>query len=249
MAQHNPLDVVICGDNKQYYSYNEELYHKTFPYEWAEMDIQTGKGPQNCKYCQKYGFWNGVFVAYCQQCANWYAEQGLTRGNGLCGYICAGISLTDIDDPMAECNTYLKETTLDDIGDKDFVDSLAVYKAKIKYDGESDPFYYRFSKIISGSDTLRSIAEKTQILDEVFELEEESHKSENIRKQWLELKAVLEYNIEYIICDLEFVTSHLNLLQKEIKEKMDSIPEIKEEEKEEKEITCEYYIDRTPSQI
>jgi hypothetical protein len=54
-----------------YYSYDEELYAKCFPEEWAQNHY-PGTGPKECKDCIKNGFWNGVFVGYCVMCANIY---------------------------------------------------------------------------------------------------------------------------------------------------------------------------------
>lgn len=57
--------------HKTFYSYDDELYAKCFPIEWARNHC-PGTGPKDCKDCVKNGCWNGVFVGYCVKCANVY---------------------------------------------------------------------------------------------------------------------------------------------------------------------------------
>lgn len=123
MAQINLKEIVYCGD--KYYSYNEELYTATFPKEWAENHLE-GTGPNDCKNCADYGSWNGVFIGYCANCAQ-YTYNG-ERG---CGFISNGYQLDD-DDCLGinVFSTYLKHISqMDDIGDKDFCDSAQMIVA------------------------------------------------------------------------------------------------------------------------
>lgn len=123
MAQFNPLEIVILGDRRHYYSYDGELYTGTFPYEWAKNHL-PGTGPKECKVCAEFGTWNGVFVLYCGKCAEDY---NFNRGKGCKGeYMNVG-EHASLNDPFSAGNTYLKGILLDDIGDKDFMDSAAVY--------------------------------------------------------------------------------------------------------------------------
>jgi len=124
MAQFNPKEFVYHYRNGKpaYYSYDEELYCGTFPENWVE-DCLEGTGPKECGNCAYYGSWNGVFLGYCTNCAQ-YVYNG-ERGRGFidigkeCDYnpeVC-GPSVFD---------TYLKGLYPDEVGDKDFMDSAAL---------------------------------------------------------------------------------------------------------------------------
>ena len=127
----------FLGKNKSYYSYDDELYTGTFPQEWAKTHL-PGTGPKDCKICQHVGHWNGVFVGYCVKCASKYSEdkdkslsngaskdKSLSRGGGFIDSICNGENAS-IHDKNAAMNTYLANIPLDEIGDKDFIDSAAM---------------------------------------------------------------------------------------------------------------------------
>jgi hypothetical protein len=124
MAQFNPKEFVYHYRNGKpaYYSYDEELYCGTFPEEWAQTHLPD-TGPKECGNCAYYGSWNGVFLGYCTNCAQ-YVYNG-ERGHGFiyigkeCDYnpeVC-GPSVFD---------TYLKGLYPDEVGDKDFMDSAAL---------------------------------------------------------------------------------------------------------------------------
>jgi hypothetical protein len=124
MAQFNPKEFVYHYRNGKpaYYSYDEELYCGTFPENWVE-DCLEGTGPKECGNCAYYGSWNGVFLGYCANCAQ-FMYNG-ERGHGFidigkeCDYnpeVC-GPSVFD---------TYLKGLCPDEVGDKDFMDSAAL---------------------------------------------------------------------------------------------------------------------------
>jgi hypothetical protein len=124
MAQFNPKEFVYHYRNGKpaYYSYDEELYCGTFPENWVE-DCLEGTGPKECGNCAYYGSWNGVFLGYCANCAQ-FMYNG-ERGRGFidigkeCDYnpeVC-GPSVFD---------TYLKGLYPDEVGDKDFMDSAAL---------------------------------------------------------------------------------------------------------------------------
>ena len=153
MAQFNPLEVVVCGSRRQYYSYDGELYHKSFPYEWAETHADDHTGPAECKNCQAFGSWNGVFVAYCANCAQDYKISGQARGYGVTDYLCYGVRTNNLEDVDAEFNTYLKDTILEEIGDKDFMDSLLAYQ-------QDCAMFQRASVVITSSDTIKDFTEK-----------------------------------------------------------------------------------------
>jgi hypothetical protein len=119
MAQYNPLEIRYMGEGK-YYSYDDELYHNSFPEEWA-MNHVAGTGPKECGNCKYVGHWNGVFIGYCGNCAK-YVYLG-ERG---CGFIELGKELYKHNDCVSAFETYLKDVNLDDIGDTDFFDSAKV---------------------------------------------------------------------------------------------------------------------------
>ena len=77
MASHTETvqmnSIMVLGETNNYYSYNGILYTITFPYEWAKKHIAT-TGPEECLNCKKYGFYNGVFVGYCYNCATDYCD-------------------------------------------------------------------------------------------------------------------------------------------------------------------------------
>jgi hypothetical protein len=120
MAQYNPLEVVYGGNKRQYYVYDGELYTKQFPISWAETH-ELGTGPKECLNCDTYGTWNGVFIGYCGNCAQYVYEGG--RGCGFIGWGEEGVKKEGEEDWIRAFDTYLLGVNLDDIGDTDFCDS------------------------------------------------------------------------------------------------------------------------------
>ena len=123
MAQFNALEIrsSFRGCVRTYYSYDDELYAGTFPEEWAK-DHAPETGPKECENCRDHGFWNGVFMLYCANCAI-YVYEG-TRGKGASG------PGEEFDIPKnrgfeSAFDTYLYNVNLHDVGDTDFCDSLA----------------------------------------------------------------------------------------------------------------------------
>jgi len=121
MAQFNPKEFVYHYRNGKpaYYSYDEELYCGTFPEEWAENHL-LGTGPKDCTNCALYGSWNGVFLGYCANCANYEYEGECGRGFINCG---KENDAEEVQHFPSAFDTYLKDVSLDDVGDKDFMDS------------------------------------------------------------------------------------------------------------------------------
>ena len=123
-----------CG---KFYMYREELYTKQFPKEW--LPHKPDSGPHDCSNCKMAGFWNGVFIGYCANCAA-YSYQ-FTRGYG---FISVGrelelkvfVALDDSDneilvakkDAVRAFDTYLKDVKLCDIGDPELFDSSVEYE-------------------------------------------------------------------------------------------------------------------------
>jgi hypothetical protein len=121
MDQFNAKEVVYHYRNgvPLYYSYDEELYCGTFPEAWAKNHL-NGSGPKECKNCNWYGSWNGVFLGYCANCA-YYAYNG-ERGRGLVDIGKENGEETITHQPSI-FETYLKDINPHGVGDTDFMDS------------------------------------------------------------------------------------------------------------------------------
>ena len=133
MAQFNPREFVVCGDNSQYYSYDGELYTDTFPIEWAENHLPE-TGPKDCKNCNYFGSWNGVFIGYCLNCSKNDYKYKRGWGFGSLGVVGWERYIEDVDEDkevalngLEASNTYLKDINFNDIGDKEIMDSAAVH--------------------------------------------------------------------------------------------------------------------------
>ena len=144
MAQHNPSEIYYT---KSYYSYNDELYARTFPEEWAKTHAPN-TGPHNCKMCKQFGFWNGVFIGYCVKCAvDVYKYErclGLVNIGKEADY-CSNLTTTEeeyYDKSMF--NTYMKNIHYDDVGDKDFYDSASVVNLEYDYSDIEDLIMFDF---------------------------------------------------------------------------------------------------------
>jgi hypothetical protein len=177
MAQFNLKEFVYHYRNGKpaYYSYDEELYCGTFPEEWAQNHLPT-TGPKECRNCMYYGSWNGVFLGYCTNCAD-YVYNG-ERGRGL---IDIG---RENDDNVVACHpsifeAYLKDVLPDDIGDKDFMDSFEAINNSNGFSmedlqvapNENLSFEERYSDI--------DLNEVNDYYDELFRRENELENNEN----------------------------------------------------------------------
>jgi hypothetical protein len=54
-----------------YYSHESQLYHPTFPIDWARHH-KPNTGPLQCEECRENRSWNGIFFGYCEQCLSKY---------------------------------------------------------------------------------------------------------------------------------------------------------------------------------
>ena len=142
---------VYRGTNGQYYNleiineyrstsdYIPVNYDIHFPLDWAtdhdynseySEDLVQSPGPYHCLYCRDYGYYNGVFIGYCCNCAVIYNYQ---RGNGFMEY---GIELSydnsEQDDYINNENSvwksYLNGVSLNDIGDMPLNEEHKIYK-------------------------------------------------------------------------------------------------------------------------
>ena len=115
------MEATHISDHGKFYSYNGELFTKTFPMEWAVDQLpETGTECNNCLF---YGFWNGVFCMYCVDCASLYDGK---RGGGVYGHVCDG-ECGDPHSPTAAVNTYLKDVSLKEIGDWEIQDCCSMF--------------------------------------------------------------------------------------------------------------------------
>ena len=115
------METTHINDHGKFYSYNGELFTKTFPMDWAVNQLpQTGTECGNCLF---YGCWNGTFCMYCVDCARVYGGE---RGGGVYGHVHEG-ECGDPANPNAAANTYLKDVTLKEIGDLEIQDCCEVF--------------------------------------------------------------------------------------------------------------------------
>jgi hypothetical protein len=104
MAEIKHDEIIDLGS---YYSYRGELYIRQFPMMWAKSHA-PGTGPEECENCSFHGSWNGVFIGYCANCAQY--EYEYQRGHG---FIEHGEEL-DLDIiPLRAMDTYLYGVDLD----------------------------------------------------------------------------------------------------------------------------------------
>lgn len=109
--QYNPLQIRYIPSTNGY-SYDDELYHKNFPENWATSH-KPDTGPKECSNCACFGCIGGYFFAYCANCAHY--EYDFQRGPGM--YIDYTELVTTSVPSVFE--TYMKGIQLEDIGDKD----------------------------------------------------------------------------------------------------------------------------------
>jgi len=116
-------------------------YDIHFPLNWVinqkEIDTYDGRllftGPQEhgCDNCKYYGYYNGVFMGYCLNCANVFECK---RGNGMTDLgieleeDMVAFDLTYFKKENSMWNTYLKDVSLDNIGDTKLYEDFEMYK-------------------------------------------------------------------------------------------------------------------------
>lgn len=109
--QYNPLEIRYIPSTKGY-SYDDELYHKNFPEEWATSH-KPGTGPKECTNCAFFGSFGGHFFAYCVNCAEY--QYGFERGPGMFHDYTEFVT----NEVPSVFDTYMKNIQLEDIGDRD----------------------------------------------------------------------------------------------------------------------------------
>ena len=134
------------GSYGEYYQFNGVNYDIHFPICWVfqypNADV-IDFGPETCYHCFKNGYYNGVFIGYCDKCAR---IANYERGNGMIGY---GVERGGhgLLDENSIWNVYLQNTILEEIGDRTlFID----YNYKISYPN----YYYKVGEITNDDDTV-----------------------------------------------------------------------------------------------
>lgn len=126
----SPTPPIFQGSHGDYYKYNGVNYDIHFPVDWAckkpdgfgitEEDLEEfGHDNDSCLNCLDYGYYNGVVIGYCANCARLL---NYTRGNGM---ISVGLEITseysinntEYSDENSMWNGYMKNIDLDKIGD------------------------------------------------------------------------------------------------------------------------------------
>ena len=117
-------------------------YDIHFPLSWVLEDEFKGDtffnnrnlstGPLYCNNCKYFGFYNGVFIGYCMNCSEEFCN---ARGNGLTDEEGVEINekmvafdLTYFSKEKSIWNTYLKEVSLNEIGDSHLKEEFELYK-------------------------------------------------------------------------------------------------------------------------
>jgi hypothetical protein len=113
-------------------------YDIHFPLEWVLHknsflvygEVHT-PGPNSCDNCKSFGYYKGVFIGYCMNCANCFKYK---RGNGmtdLCKEVDENMKAFDLSNYKKEnsmWNTYLKDVNLNKIGDDKLEEEREIYK-------------------------------------------------------------------------------------------------------------------------
>ena len=121
---NTPESVTIFrGTYGNYYKMCGIHYDVNFPTYWAKEHNKkkTKYGPINCLNCFYFGHYQGVFVGYCINCAEYLLNY--ERGYGLQDEFCTERDFKTVDDIEAPLNSmwykYMNNLPLYKIGDKD----------------------------------------------------------------------------------------------------------------------------------
>uniref|UniRef100_A0A6C0KL37 Uncharacterized protein n=1 Tax=viral metagenome TaxID=1070528 RepID=A0A6C0KL37_9ZZZZ len=140
MAHFPDYEIIPCGN---FYQYNGELYAKQFPTEWAQNHLE-GTGPHSCTNCRAFGSWNGVFIGYCVNCAQYDYE--FSRGHG---FLKPGQEISKKNaNTIGAMQSYLKDIDPDCIGDREIFDSYAVHYGCNDSDDFAEELYHLESTIL-----------------------------------------------------------------------------------------------------
>jgi hypothetical protein len=115
-------------------------YDIHFPVDWTfneeALYQYNGKvcktGPEDCFNCRNFGYYNGVFISYCMNCAGEFDKY--YRGNGMIeegveiNEEMEALDLSNFNKETSIWNTYLKDVTLNEIGDVGLKEYHDMYK-------------------------------------------------------------------------------------------------------------------------
>ena len=137
IIQDKIIDVYKGNHGNFYNIKGTEIYYDIhFPILWAIENISYENielGPNKCENCQLNGYYNGVFIGYCVECA---CKYDFKRGNGI---FARGVEVNEqiyntiypvekkIYYENSIWNTYLKDISLEMIGD-DYMEQFNVIK-------------------------------------------------------------------------------------------------------------------------
>lgn len=134
MEEINNDEITYLGS---YYSYRGELYIKEFPRMWAQSHApQTG--PEECDNCNFHGSWNGIFIGYCANCAEYVYE--FQRGHG---FIEHGEELNLDIIQVRAMDSYLYGVDLDNIQNVPNIEFYRMSDEEKKTYKKSDEFYVK----------------------------------------------------------------------------------------------------------
>ena len=198
-----PVIIRYQGSHGEYYSFNGVNYDIRFPVSWACQPLDDYQyGPENCNNCQVFGYYNGVFIGYCANCAT---ISEYTRGNGM---IEPGLEVSnihpyvdsEIKDENSMWNVYMQCVELNEIGDTELAkehdrhilsrtmddsDSDDDYSGKIETDFDSISFQYSalsFEKEmgtdVSMNDSIIHDFDRTQYWENYWKMREENDEME-----------------------------------------------------------------------
>jgi hypothetical protein len=133
---------VFQGTFGKYYNINElkesdnldgfPIYYDIhYPLEWVINNENSG--PTSCSNCKNYGFYKGVFIGYCLNCAmehNYYRGNGMTihKGQEINNFNQKEDDFYEYKSENSIWNTYLQNVELNEIGDKQLEDDFEMYK-------------------------------------------------------------------------------------------------------------------------
>jgi hypothetical protein len=119
---HFPLNWIFDEEMKMIPWYNHPID--------CESELLTG--PNHCNNCKYFGYYNGVFIGYCMNCASLFEN---SRGNGLTDMEAVEVNenmvaldLTYFSKEKSMWNTYLKGVSLDQIGDSKLKEDFEMFK-------------------------------------------------------------------------------------------------------------------------
>jgi hypothetical protein len=112
---------------------NSDIYYiGAFPKDWA-LNHMDESGPENCENCYCYGSWNGIFIGYCVNCAEF-----IYNGKRGRGFTTNGVESEDNDKFISIFDTYLKGI---DINLYDIEDSYEEVKKYTIFDIDDSDIY------------------------------------------------------------------------------------------------------------